>query len=650
MHIQDPVQTSFLKATRLVDECCSALGELQDVLDSFVRTDAFHSTYTRSKAESYISTLEKQVTTASCNVKHMANSIRPPINRLPREIFTMILSHVRDEVVYGHSMSVPLLANWVFSMIPMLVCRQWRRIILTTPLFWVNIYNVDREQMRLSLTRAGTAHLELRLFNRQPQTEFPDNRSESSAENNPFLQAFEMNSEDYRSLVAPMFPKLRGLFMDVTCEDNSGKLPSWFMDYVSPLPAPHLRSLYIELFFPTIIVTHNDPQINDALPMILGGSTPELKEIKLSYFTTWPHNSFTNLTKIFLFRQSQNRTSLFEFLDFLRQSPQLEDLALMHAGPDISLMEISPTLNNTIGGPGDSSIQPVILNKLQHLDISAWISSGAVGTFIQHLVIPETTVVAIWDMTEGITDSESVALLLPLTLCPDLDTGQVIPPRRDDRPKTLRLTDLSAAGRYTPLFLCSKDSLQLNGGLALRQTLLPLSSVGMLCRLEELHLARVDRVIWNSAPVLTEAEWSDLLQCMPNLERLFLDDTSAVSIVKALTVSADLQSDDEEVVIPCPQLKCLSLTFGQLDEYISVHFPLSIMVTLRALKGHPLEVLHVNSGNSFLMAYASAIPGELVSLETRGIVKKVMQSDRQALPPSVSPEWPTPAYKWLNVV
>ncbi|KAK0488982.1 hypothetical protein IW261DRAFT_1442571 [Armillaria novae-zelandiae] len=67
---------------------------------------------------------------------------------------------------------------------------------------------------------------------------------------------------------------------------------------------------------------------------VVGGVLPPIRQLCLAHFTSWPAGLFTNLTHLCLHDQSDvGRMTTSEFLDFIEQSPRLEELNLIRAGP-----------------------------------------------------------------------------------------------------------------------------------------------------------------------------------------------------------------------------------------------------------------------------------------------------------------------------
>ncbi|KAJ7127104.1 hypothetical protein C8R44DRAFT_555458, partial [Mycena epipterygia] len=86
-------------------------------------------------------------------------------------------------------------------------------------------------------------------------------------------------------------------------------------------PAPRLHSLLIQVERPE--------DLSPALPPIFAGRMPNLRQLALGYFTSWPKGYFHNLTHLALYHQKDNSwPSTSEFLDFLEHSPRIEELAL----------------------------------------------------------------------------------------------------------------------------------------------------------------------------------------------------------------------------------------------------------------------------------------------------------------------------------
>ncbi|KAG7444923.1 uncharacterized protein BT62DRAFT_863545, partial [Guyanagaster necrorhizus] len=85
--------------------------------------------------------------------------------------------------------------------------------------------------------------------------------------------------------------------------------------------APHLVSL--------TIMTEGRDVVGGVLPQLFSGQMPNVRQLCLAHFTSWPVGLFTNLTHLCLHDQCDvGRMTTSEFLDFIEQSPRLEELNL----------------------------------------------------------------------------------------------------------------------------------------------------------------------------------------------------------------------------------------------------------------------------------------------------------------------------------
>ena len=67
---------------------------------------------------------------------------------------------------------------------------------------------------------------------------------------------------------------------------------------------------------------------------LFAGQTPNLRRLAFSFYPSWRENNFKNLTHLSLYRQHYSgRYTVAEYLDVLRDSPALEELNLVDAGP-----------------------------------------------------------------------------------------------------------------------------------------------------------------------------------------------------------------------------------------------------------------------------------------------------------------------------
>lgn len=146
-------------------------------------------------------------------------------------------------------------------------------------------------------------------------------------------------------------------------------------------PAPLLEALTICL----------DSFSYDAVPLpeLFSKCTPRLTHLTIRKFSRWPSDQFRNLTHVSLHDQPlEGRQSLPQFLDFLRNSPLLEDLALVASGPDMS----------NIITDGDHPIVPVELKHMRKIEIGNWSPDETIIQFLDCLIIPHAAEKLIWDL------------------------------------------------------------------------------------------------------------------------------------------------------------------------------------------------------------------------------------------------------------
>ncbi|KIK68859.1 hypothetical protein GYMLUDRAFT_621994 [Collybiopsis luxurians FD-317 M1] len=186
-------------------------------------------------------------------------------------------------------------------------------------------------------------------------------------------------------------------------QSDGGPLGAIFQRFTSP--APMLQSLSL--------VTHGRDFPGGALPHMFSDQMPCLRKLCLKHFTSWPRDYFQGLTHLCLYDQESTRPTMDEFLDFLENSPLLEELALVRAGP----LRLETGAQSHI-----PSSRLVSLPRLRQLDIGEWPSSLLVARFLSHIHLPFQTNMYFWgnSMLNGINPDSNTASGLSLLLPEDI--------------------------------------------------------------------------------------------------------------------------------------------------------------------------------------------------------------------------------------
>lgn len=222
--------------------------------------------------------MEQRLSTASFRLKFLINSFRP-INRLPPEVLATVLAHRwpgKDLISSTH------------------VCRHWRTTLLSFSSLWAEIHCVGEEQTLLFLERAKTAPLHIRLQQRFSHTA---------------LKTFIVPQIDRIELL--IAHPLIALDTTTLCRDLSN-------------PAPKLKTLVIA---PRSASWHH-------LPTIFGGDLPDLRRFTVER-ATFDLTKFRtpNLTHLTLQYTAHGEPVMDDLLRFLEQTPLLENLVMIAAGP-----------------------------------------------------------------------------------------------------------------------------------------------------------------------------------------------------------------------------------------------------------------------------------------------------------------------------
>ncbi|KAJ7034967.1 hypothetical protein C8F04DRAFT_1259330 [Mycena alexandri] len=318
---------------------------------------------------SELDAMEKRLQITSAKLRGMRNSLQP-INRLPPELLTHIFSEVQLRL--PSFLPLPssgahdyIAADWCEWLWLLQVCRHWRGVIASSPALWSNVCSSGSalEFLRRSQGAELTVYLGVRFPGFSPTL------MEALAPHTSRFKEFHMLAEG---------PELQDVLKQ--------KLFS--------SPAPRMTSLLIEM--------EGVDDLSSVLPPIFRGHMPKLKHLALGYFTSWPKGYFRNITSLCLYHQKESSwSSTTEFLDFLADSPRIEEICLIRGGPmRPSGTDVPPAAGRYIS-----------LKRLRKLDIGEWPSAFTIARFLSHLSLPRTTEMYIWGHI--FRDHENIASILP---------------------------------------------------------------------------------------------------------------------------------------------------------------------------------------------------------------------------------------------
>ena len=222
--------------------------------------------------------MEQILSTASLRLRSLINSFSP-INRLPPEVFAVILAHRwpgRDLISSTH------------------VCRHWRTTLLSFPSLWAEIDCAGGEQTALFLDRARAAPLHIYLRQR-------------------------FSHAALNALIAPQIDRIELLIAHPVVPRDTTAV----CRYLSR-SAPKLK---------TLVIAPRSASWQH-LPTIFRGDLPELRRFSveraifdLAKFRT------PSLTHLSLQYTAHGEPAMDCLLRFLEQTPLLENLVMTAAGP-----------------------------------------------------------------------------------------------------------------------------------------------------------------------------------------------------------------------------------------------------------------------------------------------------------------------------
>ncbi|KAF9651511.1 hypothetical protein BDM02DRAFT_3110625, partial [Thelephora ganbajun] len=263
--------------------------------------------------------MEQEMAAASFRLKSLINSFSP-ISRLPPEVFATVLTHRwpgRDLISATH------------------VCRHWRTTLLSFASLWAEIHCTGEEQTFFFLERAKAAPLHIYLRSRFSHTAL-------------------------RVFIAPNIDRIELLIanpmvtMDTTalCRDLSS-------------PAPNLK---------TLVIAPRSASWQ-YLPTIFKGDLPGLRRFTVER-ATFDLTQFRtpNLTHLSLQYTAHGEPVMADLLEFLEQTPLLENLMIVAAGP----------LSDDAGSHDD--LDRVV--HLPHLNQLEFVGRSARSGIISHLSLP----------------------------------------------------------------------------------------------------------------------------------------------------------------------------------------------------------------------------------------------------------------------
>ncbi|KAK0238931.1 hypothetical protein EDD85DRAFT_951146 [Armillaria nabsnona] len=580
-----------------------------------------------------IDELEKQLQIAAARLRGFRNSLQP-IHRLPPELLATIF--------YGTQQHLP-------SFFPMLndgtvskydehhrdwlsllhVCRRWRGVIASSPFLWAS---VDTSLMlEKFLKRSASAPLTLYLGIRKPGVS--EKVLDATLRYSRRFREFHIAVDGWEGGTS-IYPRL--------CAADA---------------APRLASL--------TIMTEGRDVVGGVLPPLFSGQIPSIRQLCLAHFTSWPAGLFANLTHLCLHDQSDvGRMTTSEFLDFIEQSPRLEELNLIRAGP------IRPDASDAPAPPRDRFIP---LPHLRELDLGDWPSVTIISRLLSHLVLPKHTNMYFWGVPFRDTD-EDFGKLLPIDNSRLANLHNIKKWYLARQPLVILDTPcISVAGSVQTLYMYGTFTASQIESVLPTYPLRDVTDVGVRD-----SCARSNR--------LTSSNWKHIFQRLPHLASLRIlafgspsttrsvlqalrpkSDDDHVSSVKSKKSGSDVSSkssesdaDDDEIL--CPSLITLGI---EHDATLPAYF-VSTIAEARAKRSCPIKTLKVlvYHGNPFgivrppspVTAVSDSDTDQEYQMHTEDDMRlfkrhfeEVAFEKDQPLSMDVVPRtWPTRAYEWTR--
>lgn len=221
-----------------------------------------------------------------------------PVNQLPREIMSQIFRLILVDADIG--------AWRGFTQLRLLVlltgiCQHWRYSAIADAWLWTRIVLRSPSPasifcLPLFLTRSKGVALDVELGKQA-------------------FWFFGPYFEDWMARLAQSANRIHKLAVEFDVSSPTAFAKLWF-------PLPNAETLNI-----TVAEYHAA-----ALPRLFDGELPKLKELSIERFISWPVDLFVNLTRVTL-REMQTPITFNFILEFLTQSPALEELTLQSYGP-----------------------------------------------------------------------------------------------------------------------------------------------------------------------------------------------------------------------------------------------------------------------------------------------------------------------------
>lgn len=544
--------------------------------------------------------MESMLQISAAAIRGYRNTLQP-VNRLPPEVLVIIFKKIQQHL----PSFVPLPDrkryddHYVDWLVTIHVCRHWRGIAATYSHLWSTI---DSHLIpRTFLKRSGHSPLTLYLGVRKPGV--TQSLIEALAPQSDRFQEFHVAVDTVWDGATPMYSLLNH-------------------------PAPQLSSL--------TIINNGWDGIN-ALPPIFAGHMPNLRQVTLGYFTSWPTGCFGQLTHLCLYHQCRfTRPSTSQFLDYLDACPELVEMVLVDAGP---------TRDDVADFPVTPAARSVSLCHLRGLHLGDWEQGHWIGRFLSHLTLPETTILHIWG--DSLRNHDNLGFLFPADVS-HLDNINTVTEWSVNR--------LEVSDSYVPTVIVERAHLSIEGPFTFEQI------VGLsLGNVQTVDIREPE----NPLEQLSSDAWMYIFQKLPSLTSLeiYVDFIGCYSITSTILSALDprkLKGQDEASsdAVLCRDLEKLIIND---DPHLSSLYIMAV-VEERARRGSHLKALDITErqrdqdghglSDHFREQCSSGNVGQTFTSRDIAALKACMKDVEvtlEACPRYVSPrpaEWPTRFARW----
>ena len=425
----------------------------------------------------------KDLIQSSANAVLTAQNISCPVNRLPVELLTKIFECIMQDARVDDGFTFPLPKGDVMRELVRLnhVCRFWRQIFTSSPHLFSTLHlqrGVPSSLVEYFLRHSST----------HPLTVYATTASSAGA--------FNLIS------IAQHADRLQHLQLDFDWDAfvrKDGRA-------IFHKPAPLLERFDCCILPPEGLRSVHWPP---ALPRVFDGSTPRLRQLRLSGFSSFPVGLFRDLTHICIEGWSSFKPAhplgFGEVINLLRDNPRVEEVYLSHIDTWVHHESLRMTPDDV---PENFSLELMNLRRLSLCDCTV----AQLGKVFKHLQLTRGTILSLTRILDEFAHHTSDIFV-------------------DYQGHLDNLADLYSA----TVDLSGKGAIATGLSGALR--ILRGTGFNILRDLLFCSPFRSLRELWirGREEAIVRPDWSQVLTRFPLLEKLCIDSTGASYIISALS-------------------------------------------------------------------------------------------------------------------